>query len=81
MFPSAYCPGEALAHRTSLLRSSICKRASLEKELTSRLDAQESAIVDVFQRVMALLGPPPPTPGIPTKEMGFHTGIKPAGKS
>jgi hypothetical protein len=51
------------------------KLASLEKELTSRLDTHESAIVDVLQRVMALLEPPPPAPETPSKEMGFHTGI------
>lgn len=57
------------------------KLASLEKELTSRLDRHESAIVDVFHRIMALLEPPPPAPETPPKEMGFHTGIKPAKKS
>ncbi|MBL9187805.1 MAG: ORF6N domain-containing protein [Opitutaceae bacterium] len=57
------------------------KLASLEKELTSRLDTHESAIVDVLQRVMALLEPPPPAPETPAKEMGFHTGLKSAGKS
>jgi hypothetical protein len=57
------------------------KLASLEKELTSRLDSHESAIVDVLQRIMALLEPPPPAPDVPEKEMGFHTGIKPAKKS
>jgi hypothetical protein len=57
------------------------KLASLEKELTSRLDSHESAIVDVLQRIMALLEPSPPSPELPPKEMGFHTGIKPAKKS
>jgi hypothetical protein len=57
------------------------KLASLEKELTSRLDTHESAIIDVLQRIMALLEPPPPAPERPSKEMGFHTGIKTAGKS
>jgi hypothetical protein len=57
------------------------KLASLEKELTSRLDTHESAIVDVLQRVIALLEPPPPAPEPPRKEMGFHAGLKAAGKS
>jgi hypothetical protein len=57
------------------------KLASLEKELTSRLDTHESAIVDVLQRVMALLEPPPPAPEAPPKEMGFHAATKAAGKS
>lgn len=56
------------------------KLASLEKELTSRLDTHESAIVDVLQRIMALLEPPPPSPELPPKEMGFHTGLKPTKK-
>lgn len=54
------------------------KLASLEQELTSRLDYHESAIVDVLQRIMALLAPPPPPPEPPAKELGFHTGIIPA---
>jgi hypothetical protein len=57
------------------------KLSSLEKELTSRLDSHESAIVDVLQRIMALLEPPPPAPELPQKEMGFHTSLKPARKS
>lgn len=50
------------------------KLASLETELKSRLDSHEVAIVDVLQRVMQLLDPPP-GPEIPTKEMGFHTTL------
>jgi hypothetical protein len=57
------------------------KLASLEKELTSRLDSHESAIVDVLQRIMVLLEPPPPAPELPQKEMGFHSGIKSTKKS
>jgi len=53
------------------------KLSSLEKELTTRLDTHETAIVDVLQRIMALLEPPPPAPEIPAKEMGFHAGGKP----
>lgn len=51
------------------------KLASLEKELTSRLDSHESAIFDVLQRIMLLLDPPP-GPTEPDKEMGFHTALK-----
>jgi hypothetical protein len=51
------------------------KLAALDKELKSRLDTHESAIVDVLQRVMALLDPPQP-PEIPPREMGFHTTLK-----
>jgi hypothetical protein len=50
------------------------KLASLEKELTSRLDSHESAIFDVLQRIMLLLDPPP-TPEVPAKELGFHTAL------
>jgi hypothetical protein len=57
------------------------KLASLEIELTTRLDSHESAIVDVLQRIMALLEPPPPATEVPPKEMGFHTGIKSTKKS
>ena len=53
------------------------KLASLETELKSRLDTHEIAIVEVLQRVMLLLDPPPGPDT--TKEMGFHTTItKPA---
>ena len=51
------------------------KLAALEKELTSRLDTHETAIVEVLQRVMALLDPPP-QPEPPRREMGFHTTPK-----
>jgi hypothetical protein len=51
------------------------KLASLEKELTSRLDSHEAAIVDVLQRILFLLDPPPAAE-IPPKEMGYHTTIK-----
>jgi hypothetical protein len=51
------------------------KLAALEDELKSRLDTHESAIVDVLQRIMALLDPPPPPPEPPRPEMGFHTTL------
>jgi phage regulator Rha-like protein len=54
------------------------KLASLETELKSRLDTHETAIVEVLQRIMLLLDPPP-GPAVPEKQMGFHTTMpKPA---
>jgi len=52
------------------------KLTALEKELTSRLDSHESAIVDVLQRIMALLEPAPQPHAPPAREMGFHTALK-----
>ena len=51
------------------------KLASLEKELTSRLDSHEVAISEFMRGIMQLLNPPP-APDVPDKEMGFHTAIK-----
>lgn len=51
------------------------KLAALEKELTNRLDTHEVAISEFMRRIMLLLDPPP-APDVPTKEMGFHTGLK-----
>ena len=48
------------------------KLALLERELTSRLDTHEAAIVDVLQRITRLLDPPPPPPEPPPPEIGFH---------
>jgi hypothetical protein len=46
------------------------KLAALEKELKSRLDTHEVAIVEVLRRVMDIFDPPPqPEP----KRIGFHT--------
>jgi len=56
------------------------KLAALEQELKARLDTHELAIVEVLQRVMALLDPPPPPPEPVPKEMGFHTTLKSAPK-
>ena len=42
----------------------------LEAKLTSRLDVHESAIVEVLQRIMDILNPPP-DPQKP--QIGFHT--------
>ena len=49
------------------------KLADLEAELKSRLDVHEVAIVEILQRLMAILDPPPTQePGQPQREMGFH---------
>lgn len=43
----------------------------LEAKLTARLDGHEAAIVDVLQRIMRLLDPPPePEPS--RRQIGFH---------
>ena len=52
------------------------KLAALERELKSRLDTHETAIVDVLQHIMALLDPPPPPPEPPKREMGFPAALK-----
>ncbi|MBI2926456.1 MAG: ORF6N domain-containing protein [Verrucomicrobia bacterium] len=43
----------------------------LEAKLTARLDGHEAAIVDVLQRIMRLLDPPP-EPETPRRQIGFH---------
>ena len=43
----------------------------LEAKLTNRLDGHEAAIVDVLQRIMRLLDPPP-EPEKPRRQIGFH---------
>ncbi len=45
---------------------------ALEAKLTARLDDPEAAIVDVLQRLMRLLDPPP-EPEPPRRQIGFHT--------
>ena len=47
------------------------KLAALELEIKSRLDVHEAAIIDVLQRVMKILDPPPP-PEPPAPEIGVH---------
>ena len=47
------------------------KLADLETELKSRLDVHEIAIVEVLQRIMAILDPTP-QPEPPKRELGFH---------
>ncbi|PYM15968.1 MAG: DNA-binding protein [Verrucomicrobia bacterium] len=51
---------------------------ALEAQLTARLDVHEAAIVDVLQRIMRLLDPPP-EPEPPRRQIGFHA--KPEGES
>lgn len=51
------------------------KLVALEQQLKGRLDLHEVAIVDILQRIMRLLDPPPgpPAPPPPLKpEIGFH---------
>ncbi|HEY5297882.1 MAG TPA: ORF6N domain-containing protein [Verrucomicrobiae bacterium] len=62
-------------------RELVKKLAALEKELKSRLDVHEVAIVEVLQRVMAILDPPPPPPEPPHREIGFHVKPDDAPKS
>lgn len=52
--------------------------ADLEKKLTARLDGHEVAIVDVLQRLMQILDPPPlpPEPEQPKRRIGFQ--VEPA---
>jgi hypothetical protein len=53
-------------------RSLARKLAQLEKELKSRLDLHETAIVEVLQRVMEILDMPP-QPEPKRRQIGFHT--------
>jgi phage regulator Rha-like protein len=48
------------------------KLAALETELKSRLDIHEAAIVDVLQRIMTILDPPPAPPEPPKPQIGFQ---------
>lgn len=59
------------------------KLAALEKEIKTRLDIHESAIVDTLRRLMDIIDPPA-LPEPPTKEIGFRVregrpayGVKP----
>jgi hypothetical protein len=53
------------------------KLASLEQELKGRLDVHEAAIVDVLQRVMRILDPPPTSPPPPRPQIGFKEDCVP----
>jgi phage regulator Rha-like protein len=59
--------------RTSLgdTRELARKLAKLEKELKSRLGVHESAIVDVLQRIMNIIDPPPQPEPPPKRRIGF----------
>jgi hypothetical protein len=51
------------------------KLVALEQELKGRLDVHEAAIVDILQRIMRVINPPPrppPPPEPPKPEIGFH---------
>jgi hypothetical protein len=48
------------------------KLTMLEHELKIRLNIHEAAVVDVLQRIMKILDPPPPLPEPPPPEIGFH---------
>ena len=47
------------------------KLANIEEKLTARLDIHETAIVEVLQRIMTLLSPPPDDPEPPQRQIGF----------
>ena len=47
------------------------KLAKLEKELKDRLGVHEAAIVDVLQRIMNIIGPPPEPEPPPKRRIGF----------
>ncbi len=63
--PGAACRGIAVLRPEEEL-------ALLEQDLKIRLNIHEAAIVDVLQRVMKILDPPPPPLEPPTPETGFH---------
>ena len=46
--------------------------AARERKLTARLDGHEIAIVEVRQRIMQILDPPPSPPEPPGRQVGFH---------
>jgi hypothetical protein len=54
----------------------VRKLALLEQELKTRLNVHETAIVDVLQRIMRILDPPPLPPEPPSPEIGFHVKDK-----
>jgi hypothetical protein len=47
------------------------KLAALEKELKTRLDVHEAAIVTILQRVMDIIDPPALPPPPPKPRIGF----------
>jgi hypothetical protein len=53
------------------------KLTALEAELKSRLDLHEAAIIEVLQRVMQILDPPPLPPEPPRPRIGFQENAPP----
>jgi hypothetical protein len=53
------------------------KLSALESELKTRLDVHEAAIVEVLQRVMQILDPPPLPPEPPRPAIGFKEDAPP----
>jgi hypothetical protein len=55
-----------------LARERLAKKlATLEKQLTGRLDSHEAAIIHVLQELMLILNPPPLPPAPPKPRIGF----------
>lgn len=59
------------------------KLATLEREVKSRLDSHDAAIVDVMQRILNLIDPPEPPapPPPPQRKIGFNAKESPANYS
>jgi hypothetical protein len=53
--------------------------AELESKLTARLDGHEIAIIEILQRIMQILDPPPLPPEPPRRRIGFH--VEPGNKA
>jgi ORF6N domain len=53
-------------------RELALKLVALEQELKGRLDVHEAAIVEVLQRIMTILDPPPASPEPARPQIGFH---------
>lgn len=66
----------ALSDTSALAR----KLATLEREVKSRLDSHDAAIVDVMQRILDLIDPPehPAPPPPPQRKIGFSVKEPPA---
>jgi hypothetical protein len=52
------------------------KLATLEKQLTGRLDVHETAIFRVLNDLMEILNPPPPPPEPQKPRIGFDPATK-----
>jgi len=66
----------ALSDTSELAR----KLATLEREVKSRLDSHDAAIVEVMQRILDLIDPPehPAPPPPPSRKIGFSINESPA---